>query len=105
MLPRASFRFSDDGDDGNGGGMHGIAFYSPLSAVAATFTGTFALTSIGRFAILSEEVTTHVSPADRFAGSKYAAEAIITHIAVAQTALPQVPDMNGPQRDIEIKLG
>jgi len=28
---------------GNGGGMHGIAFYSPLSAVAATFTGTFAL--------------------------------------------------------------
>jgi hypothetical protein len=73
--------------------MHGIAFYSPRAAVAATFTGTFALTSIGRLAILSEEVTTHASPADRFAGSKYAAEAMITHIAVAQTALPQVPDM------------
>jgi hypothetical protein len=38
------------------------AFYSPRAAVAATFTGTFALTSIGRFAILSEEVTTHTSP-------------------------------------------
>jgi hypothetical protein len=31
------------------------------------FTGTFALTSIGRLAILSEEVTTQISPADRFA--------------------------------------
>jgi hypothetical protein len=79
--------------------------YAPGSAPCAQLTGTFALTSIGRFAILSDEVTTHVSPADRFAGSKCAVAAIITHIAVAQTALPQVPDMNGPQRDIEIKLG
>ena len=82
--------------------MRGTAFYSPRAAVAATFTGTFALTSIGRLAILSEEVTTHASPADRFAGSKYAAAAMITHIAVAQTALLQLPDMKMALKEIEL---